>query len=89
MGKRTIEPWRSHDGKIISILDCIQALQTAKAVIIKELHFNKKIIDNPKVKEDYERKLEILDHVQNAYEDAAREMQKGIVTMKPPGKKTH
>jgi hypothetical protein len=66
----------------------IEALDTAKSVVTKEIAFNEHIKDNKKFKEDYERKLLVLESMRKTFYDAWMDYEdKKIHPVIPRGRK--
>ena len=74
--------WRDEQGKPISIDECINALHSARSIMLKEMKFNPGITENAIAKLDFEKKYYILGKIIDAYTKAKKK------TIKPKtGKK--
>lgn len=68
--------WKDAQGKDVSIYDCIKACRLGVSLIVKELQFNKKVKQNKKIAQDYERNKVILQLIQDSWEQAGYKQQK-------------
>jgi len=71
MPKPQVKPWLDKEGKIITVGDCIDALNTSMSLILKEITYNRALMDGPAVKAEYERKRLIIEKIKTSYEMAA------------------
>ena len=83
------EKWKTQEGFTISIQDCIDALFRATSVLSKEVAYNKQIKDNPRMKKEYKKDIEILTLIKDKYKMAGLMAQqvKQVPVKKRPEKK--
>lgn len=84
------EKWKTQDGFAISIQDCIDSLFRAISVISKEIAYNNQIKDNPRMKKEYKKSIEILTVIKDKYQMAGLMAQqvKQVPVKKRPQKKS-
>ena len=81
--------WKDKDGFTISIQDCIDSLFRAISVISKEIAYNNQIKDNPRMKKEYKKSIEILTLIKDKYKMAglmARQVKQTTVKKRPEKK---
>jgi len=74
--KKPKDEWQTVDGEIVTVGDCIEALELAQSLIVKELESNKQIRKNNKAKTLYGRYKEILGIMKHRYLVALKEKRK-------------
>lgn len=70
MPKPPPDAWVDEQGKIITIADCIDALNSAASVILREIKYNTGLINSPAMEEEYKRKAFIIGKIKDSYEMA-------------------
>jgi len=70
MPKPPPDAWVDEQGNIITIADCIDALNTAASIILREIKHNTGLINSLAMEEEYERKSFIIGKIKDSYEMA-------------------
>lgn len=64
--------WKDEEGRVITVNECIDALHSARSIMLKEMKSNRRIAEDLTIKAVFDRNYYILGKILDAYRQAIR-----------------